>query len=139
MIVISILSIFGLVLGMLNGGAFHDYKKKINNVTVLFYLFSFLSFGFLFMWWGVVSEFDNSLNSFERLLCLFIPPSLWIFSFIDTYKGRGKIQKIVDGFKNTFRGIFKIFGSFLGIVLIIIFVVIVIFLLVKLVKYFWYL
>ena len=139
MIVIILLSIFGLVLGMLNGGAFHDYKKKINNVTVLFYLFSFLSFGFLFMWWSVVSEFDNSLNSFERLLCLFIPPSIWIFSFIDTYRGGGKIQKIIYSFKNTFRGIFKIFGSFLGVVLIIILVVIVIFLLVKLVKYFWYL
>ena len=139
MTAIIFLSIFGFILGMINGGAYHDFKKKINDIKVLFFGFSFFSLVFFFMVWSVFYSIDESLNIHERVGVLIIPPSIWVFSFVDGYRGGNKIQKFMDYFKNSFGGIFKIFGSFLGVVLIIILVVIVIFLLVKLVKYFWYL
>ena len=40
------LSIFGFMSGLMNGGAYHDYKKKLNDVRFLFFFQSFLSFIF---------------------------------------------------------------------------------------------
>jgi len=132
------LSIFGFLTGMLNGGAYHDYKKKLNDVRFLFFFQSFLSFIFFVIIFISITSDDGSYNGLEKLGILVFPTSIWYFSFKDTYKGN-KIKNSIENIQNTFGRIFEIVGSFLGIVLIIIIFLVIILLLVKLVKYFWYL
>ena len=136
MIGIIILSIFGFMTGLMNGGAYHDYKRtKKKGLLVFSTILSFLLLVILHI--NLTSDYGDYNNS-EKLGLLIIPPSIWYFTFRDIYKGN-KIINFTNNIKNTFGRLFEIVGSFLGIVLIIIIFLVIILLLVKLVKYFWYL
>ena len=130
------LSIFGFMTGLMNGGAYYEYKRtKKKGLLVFSTILSFLLLVILHI--NITSD-DGYYNNSEKLGLLIIPPSIWYFTFRDIYKGN-KIKNFTNNIQNTFGRLFEIVGSFLGIVLIIIIFLVIILLLVKLVKYFWYL